>query len=125
MDPESLITVLLADERDLLKHVSGLDLDVFNFLDQQQVPVAIYFDGLLGISDHILNKEHSAPFRIVKEDFSRHLLKRFKKPVAAMSIRSMLNPGSFYQVKGLSWNDEFLEQQLVHWSSGNVTILHL
>ena len=118
-----MITILLADERDLLKYVSSLNLEVFNFLDQQEGPTAIYFEGLLGISDEVLNNEHRAPFRIVKEDFSRHLLKRFRKPVAVIPVAPGFISGSVYQVKDLSKPVECCEQQLVIWSPGSSTIL--
>jgi hypothetical protein len=115
--------ILLADERDLLKYVSSLDLEVFNFLDQQEIPVAIYFNGVLGISEETLNSEYMAAFRIVKEDFSRHLLKRFRKPVAVIPVSSCKFPGTDYQTEGLPPESGFGELQLVKWSPGEVTIL--
>lgn len=83
--PEKALAVLLADERDLLQYVAAPDPAVFDYLGQSATPTSIIFDNVLGLADNVLAADGSAAIRIVKEDFCRHLLKRFRKPITATS----------------------------------------
>lgn len=120
---ETLLTILLADEKDLLKYVSSLDLEIFNFLDQQKTPVAILCDGLVGISDEVLDKDHKVPVRIAREDFSRHLLKRFRKPLAVFTAGPQCLGEAAYSVSDSVINHIFEPQRIVMWSPKEVVIL--
>jgi len=83
--PEKALVVLLPDERDLLQYVAAPDPAVFDYIEQTDKPTSIIFDNVLGLADNVLAPDGSAAIRIVKEDFCRHLLKRFRKPITASS----------------------------------------
>jgi L-threonylcarbamoyladenylate synthase len=83
--PEKALVVLLADERDLLQYVAAPDPAVFDYIEQAGKPTSIVFNNVLGLADNVLAADGSAAIRIVKEDFCRHLLKRFRKPITATS----------------------------------------
>ncbi|MGV3767921.1 MAG: L-threonylcarbamoyladenylate synthase [Chitinophagaceae bacterium] len=82
---EKSCILLLADERDLLQYVTALDLEVFNFLDQVQKPTTVVYENVVGIAPNAMAEDGSAAIRVVKEDFCRHLIKRFRKPIVSTS----------------------------------------
>ncbi|ULQ57193.1 Sua5/YciO/YrdC/YwlC family protein [Flavihumibacter rivuli] len=76
--------VLLADERDLLQYVSALDLDVFDRFESFELPTAIRFEGIIGLADALTGPEGTACIALIADDFCRHLVKRFRKPLAVL-----------------------------------------
>jgi L-threonylcarbamoyladenylate synthase len=79
--------ILVADERDLILYVSALDLAVFDWIEQQEEPFAAWFDGVIGLADCLLNDKGAALITLVKDDFSKHLIKRFRFPLAGLLSR--------------------------------------
>lgn len=100
--PEKALVVLLADERDLLQYVAAPDPAVFDYIEQADKPTSIIYDNVLGLADNVLASDGSAAIRIVKEDFCRHLLKRFRKPVTATSANysGEATPSHFAAIDG-------------------------
>ena len=82
---ENSLIILLADERDILKYVSQVDLQVFNYLETVIKPTTVIYEGAIGIADNAINKDGTVAIRLVKEDFCRHLIKRFRRPVVSTS----------------------------------------
>lgn len=76
--------ILVADERDLIQYVSALDLAVFEWMEQQEEPFAAWFDGVIGLAECLLNDKGAALITLVKDDFTRHLVKRFRLPLAGI-----------------------------------------
>jgi L-threonylcarbamoyladenylate synthase len=83
-ETKSLI-VLLADERDVLKHVSQPDLRVFDFLKTVKKPTTVIYEGVIGLADNLLNEDGTVAIRLVSEPFCKHLIKCFRKPVVSTS----------------------------------------
>lgn len=79
------LIVLLATERDVLQYVADPDPEVFNYLDSANKPVTVIYNNGIGVANEVLNGDGSIAIRLVYEDFCRHLLKRFKKPVVSTS----------------------------------------
>ncbi len=77
--------ILVADERDILKYVAAPNPAVFDFLQDQSRPVTVVFDGALGLADNLVGSDGSIGIRIVRDEFCRHLVKRFGKPIVSTS----------------------------------------
>jgi L-threonylcarbamoyladenylate synthase len=94
------LIVLLASERDLLQYVAAPDPEVFDFLEKTTRPTTIIYDHGLNVADEVLNEDGSIAIRLVKEDFCRHLLKRFKKPVVSTSanLHGQPSPQNFKSI---------------------------
>ena len=92
--------VLIADERDLIQYVAHVDLAVFNYLDTVTKPTTVIYDGAIGLADNLVAADGSIAIRIVKEDFCRHLIKRFRKPIVSTSanIAGEKTPSNFSEV---------------------------
>lgn len=90
-DTKSLI-VLLATERDILKYVAAPDPRIFDFLEGQQKPTTVIFSGPIGFADNLIGPDHSIAIRIAKDEFCRHLIKRFRKPIVSTSANFSGSP---------------------------------
>lgn len=83
-DQKGLI-ILLPIERDIINYVAAPDPEVFIFLDKVKKPTTVIYPGGLLVAENVLHEDGSIAIRVVKEDFCRHLLKRFKKPIVSTS----------------------------------------
>jgi L-threonylcarbamoyladenylate synthase len=83
-ESKSLI-VLLADERDILKYTSQLDLGIFDFLKTVQKPTTVIYEGAIGLAPNLINADGTIGIRLVDDPFCRHLIKRFRKPLVSTS----------------------------------------
>ncbi|WP_207494361.1 L-threonylcarbamoyladenylate synthase [Aridibaculum aurantiacum] len=94
------LVVILPTERDVLQYTANPDLEVFDYLKTQQKPTTVIYEHGFGVADAILGADGSIAIRLVTEDFCRHLLKRFKKPVVATaaSLSETAFPHNFSEV---------------------------
>jgi L-threonylcarbamoyladenylate synthase len=77
--------VLVASERDVLKHAAAPDLSVFDFLLQTDKPTTVIYKNALGLAENVLAEDGSVAMRICKDEFCKHLIKRFRKPLLSTS----------------------------------------
>lgn len=132
------LIVLLASERDVLQYTANPDLAVFDYLKATNKPTTVIYEQGLGVADDVLNEDGSIAIRLVKEDFCRHLLKRFKKPVVSTSanlhgqpspqnftgISLKLKNGVDYVVK-FRQSEEFPQtaSSIIKWKNGSCLII--
>ncbi len=103
-----------------------------------QKPTTIIYDGAIGLADNLVNEDGSIAIRIVKEDFCRHLIKRFRKPIVSTSanISGEPTPRNFaeitdtirgavdYVVEYRQHDDSIAAPSaVVRWQNGDVTII--
>src|SRR5215813_8053891 len=77
--------VLVAEERDVLQHVANPDLRIFDYLQEAAKPTTVVYKGGIGLAENIVGKDGSIAIRICRDDFCRHLIKRFRKPIVSTS----------------------------------------
>lgn len=94
------LIVLLASERDVLRYAANPDLEVFNYLQNTTRPTTVIYEQGLNVADEVLNEDGSIAIRLVYEDFCRHLLKRFKKPLVSTSanLHGQPSPRNFKNI---------------------------
>jgi len=86
------LVVLVADERTILQHTASVDLEVFNFLDNTNHPTTVIYEHALGIAENAIADDGSVAIRLCKDDFCKHLIKRFRKPLVSTSANFSGNP---------------------------------
>lgn len=98
-DTKSLI-ILVANEREILDYVAAPHPAIFDFIERQQKPTTIIFDGAIGLPDNLVSADGSIAIRVVQDAFCRHLIKRLRKPIVSTSanISGEPTPGSFTQI---------------------------
>ncbi|MDB5246655.1 MAG: threonylcarbamoyl-AMP synthase [Segetibacter sp.] len=130
--PNKGLVVLLASERDVLQYVAAPDLEVFNYLSVTKKPTTVVYEHGLGVADEVLNEDGSIAIRLVNEDFCRHLLKRFRKPVVSTSanIHGQPSPQTFKSISPqiISCVDYVVEfrqgEEKIHSASTIIKWLH-
>jgi L-threonylcarbamoyladenylate synthase len=90
-DEKSMI-ILVADEKEILRHVAQPDLSVFEYLRAVEKPTTVVYDEAIGLAENLVNKDGTIAIRICKEKFCRHLIKRFGKPVVSTSANISGDP---------------------------------
>lgn len=130
--------VLLADQKDLLRYVTQPDLQVLDYLRTVQKPTTVIYKDPVGLADNLINADGTIAIRIVKEDFCRHLIKRFRKPIVSTSANfsGETAPASFAAIadgikQGVDYivsyrQDDTTPKQasaVIKWDNGAITVL--
>lgn len=135
---EKAMIVLVAEERDILKYVAAPDLSVFDFLKKVRKPTSIVYEGVLGLAENLVSKVGSIAIRICKDEFCRHLIKRFRKSIVSTSanISGAKTPENFKEISdeiknGVDYivthrrDDETVAEpsSVIKWENGKIIIL--
>ena len=135
---EKAMVVLVAEEKDILRHVASPDLALFDYLKTLTRPTTVVYDGAIGLADNLIGEDASVAIRICKDPFCRALLKRYRKPIVSTSanLSGEKAPANFSEIcdeikDGVDYivqyrQDEHLQSQpsqLIKWEKGKVTIL--
>ena len=130
--------ILVAEERDVLQHVAAPDLQVFDYLETTTKPTTVIYEGAIGLAGNLLAEDGSIAIRICKDEFCRHLIKRFRKPLVSTSanISGDVPPASFAGINekiknGVEYivlhkqNEENTAQpsSVIKWENGKVSII--
>jgi len=135
---EKAMIVLVADEKDILRHVAAPDLSLFDYLDKTIKPTTVVYEGALGFAENIVATDGSIAIRICKDDFCRQLIKRFRKPIVSTSanISGIPAPRTFKEISddiknGVDYVVEYKREDetsaqpssLIKWEHGKVIVL--
>lgn len=130
--------VLLADAKELLRYVTQPDLQVLDYLRTVQKPTTVIYKNPVGLADNLVNTDGTIGIRIVKEDFCRHLIKRFRKPIVSTSANfsGETASASFSEIpdgikQGVDYivsyrQDDTAPKQasaVIKWENGSITVL--
>lgn len=91
---EKAMIILVADERDVLQYVASPDLGVFDYLQSTSKPTTVIYEGAIGLADNLVNADGSIAIRICNEEFCKHLVKRFRKPIVSTSANISGQPSA-------------------------------
>ena len=77
--------ILLADEKDILTYVTQPDLQIFDYIKGISKPVTVIYEGAIGLANNLVAEDGTIAIRIVNDEFCKHLIKRFRKPIVSTS----------------------------------------
>ena len=77
--------VLISDKRDINRYVSRPEPYIAFYLEKTTAPTTVIYEGALGLAGNLMSEDGTIAIRIVREDFCRHLIKRFRKPIVSTS----------------------------------------
>lgn len=133
------LVVLVADEKSILHYIASPDLKVFDFIHKQERPTTIVFDNAIELAESIIAQDGSAAIRITKDEFCKHLIRRFRKPIVSTSanISGKPPPVSFTSIDEeirvnvdyvVKWRQDdkttAVPSKLIKWNKdGTITIL--
>jgi L-threonylcarbamoyladenylate synthase len=75
--------VLVADERDILRYVTQPELKIFDYIKGVQRPTTVIYEGAIELAENLLAADGSVGIRICEDEFCKHLIKRFRKPLVS------------------------------------------
>ncbi len=135
---EKAMIVLVADEKDILRYVAAPDLAIFDYLQKTTKSTTVVYDDALGLADNLMGKDGSIAIRIIKEEFCKQLIKRFRKPIVSTSanisgtkpaqifneISEEIKKGVKYIVQYRQYDETVSEpSSVIKWENGKITIL--
>ena len=131
--------ILVADEREMLKYVAQPDPHIFEFLNSVKKPTTIIYNGGMGVAASIIGNDGTIGIRITGEPFTKHLIKRLRKPLVSTSanISGERTPATFNEIsdtikKGVDYVVKYRQDELdsgepsaiVKWNSdGTITVI--
>jgi len=130
--------VLVASEKDILQYTAAPDLAVFDYLQTVTKPTTVIYEHALGLAENVCNADGSIAIRICNDEFCRHLIKRFRKPIVSTSanLSGEASPGNFAQIspaikKGVDYIVQYKQDDnslnapssLIRWQNGKAEII--
>lgn len=77
--------ILVADEKQMMRYVAQPDPRISDYLKTTQKPTTIIYNGGIGVAASVIAKDGTIGIRITSEPFTKHLIKRFRKPLVSTS----------------------------------------
>ncbi len=94
---EKAMIVLLADEKDIAKHVTQPDHKIFDYLKGIHKPTTFIYEGAIGLAKNMIQLDGTIAIRITNDAFCKQLIKRFGKPIVSTSANvSGYPPPAFF-----------------------------
>jgi L-threonylcarbamoyladenylate synthase len=136
-DKKTMIA-LVADTKQVLQHTAHPDPAVFDYLEKAIRPTTVIYAGAIGLADNLIPPDGTIAIRICKEEFCKHLLKRFRKPIVSTSanISGGPSPKNFIEIgdeikKGVDYIVQYRRDDLsmaqpstvIAWENGRAKIL--
>ncbi|CAN5491414.1 L-threonylcarbamoyladenylate synthase [soil metagenome] len=130
--------VLVASEREILQHAAAPDLSVFDYLEKAQKPTTVIYEHALGLAENVSAEDGSVAIRICNDEFCKHLIKRFRKPIVSTSANTSgePSPSNFSEVNKLIMDavdyvvqyrqDDLSEAKassIIQWKNGEVVLI--
>lgn len=130
--------VLVAEERDILRYTASPDLSVFDYLQTVQKPTTVIYEHALGLAQNVCNEDGSVAIRICNDEFCRHLIKRFRKPIVSTSANLSSKPtaGNFSSIndiikEGVDYVVQYRQNEqatsqpssIIKWNNGNPEVI--
>jgi L-threonylcarbamoyladenylate synthase len=135
---EKAMIILVADEREVLQYVAAADLQVFDYIQQAAKPTTVIYNGAIGLAENLVGNDGSVAIRICKEDFCKHLIKRFRKPIVSTSANISGEPPAkiFADIKeeiktGVDYIVQYRQQDttiaepssIIKWDNGTIMVI--
>ena len=135
---EKALVVLVADKRDIFKYTASPDPMIFEYLETVSKPTTVIYDHAIGLAANLPAEDGSIAIRICMDEFCRHLVKRFRKPLVSTSanLTGQPAPRNFAGIdpviiKGVDYvvkyrqedTREAIPSSIVRWNKGEVEVL--
>lgn len=92
--------ILVPDRRHLLQYIATPPLNLDEILDQYTVPTTFILNHAINLPDNLVNTDGSIAIRIPDDDFCKHLLRKFGKPIVSTSANTsgIPSPGNYASI---------------------------
>lgn len=99
IDSKSML-VLMENIALIDRYIDEVPEIAFDLMEVAVKPLTIIFDGAKGLAKNLIAEDGSIGIRITHEDFSRELIRRFKRPIVSTSanISGKPSPSCFSEI---------------------------
>ena len=104
---EKSMIILLDTESKLPSYVREVPEIAYDLIEYAENPLTIIYSGAKNLAPNTIGKDGSIGIRITRDDFSKQLIQRFKKPIISTSanLSGQPSPANFHQI-----SDEIIEE---------------
>src|SRR5690606_3650108 len=101
-DDKSLIC-LVSDFKMLNEFIEDVPEVAYDILKYAAKPTTIIYDDPIRIAENIIAKDNTLAIRVVKDDFCKNLIRKFRKPIVSTSanISGTPTPGTYSEIDPL------------------------
>ena len=129
-DSKSMI-LLLDSENRISSYVRDVPEAAWSLLEFADRPLTIVYDGARNLAPGVVAADGSVGIRIVKDDFCRQLIERFRKPIVSTSanISGQPSPGAFMDIdeaikSGVDYVVNLRQQEKIAPTPSSIIRLH-
>lgn len=92
--------ILLDDEKKLLRYVSKVPKIAYDLIRVSEKPLTIIYSNAINLAKNVIPEDGSIAIRIVKDEFCRRLIQKFRKPIVSTSANKSGDkfPATFYEI---------------------------
>ena len=76
---------LVANDAMLERHVEQVPDIAYDILDLSEKPVTIVYDHPKGVAKNLIAQDNTLAIRVASDQFCKHLIQKFKKPLVSTS----------------------------------------
>ena len=97
---EKSMIVLLAEARDVIRHVAAPHPDIISIVEEFERPTTVVYKNALGFAENVVGIDGSIAIRVTNDAFCKALIKRYRKPIVSTSanISGDPTPAIFAQI---------------------------
>lgn len=121
-DEAKSMIVLLDTENKLPSYVRDVPDIAYDLIEYAENPLTIIFSGAKNLAPNTIAKDGTVGIRITRDEFSKTLIQRFKKPIISTSanLSNQPSPGNFHEISDeiiqgvdlvVNWNQEDMKQK--------------
>jgi L-threonylcarbamoyladenylate synthase len=94
------MVVLMENPALLDRYVSEVPEIAWDLIEITETPLTIIFSNVRNLAPGLISEKGTVGIRFTREDFSKHLVQRFRRPVTASlaNISGMPEPASFAEI---------------------------
>ena len=135
---EKSFAILVADDVQLMKYVASVDRKLLQYLQITQKPTTVIYERAIGFAGNVIADNGSVGIRICRDEFCKHLIKRFGKPIVSTSanISGMPSAPTFGEISqsiidGVDYVVKYRQTDknpaqastIIQWKNGEINIL--
>jgi L-threonylcarbamoyladenylate synthase len=135
---EKSFAILVADDVQLMKYVASVDDKLLKYLETIQKPTTVIYERAIGFADNVIADNGTVAIRICRDEFCKHLIKRFGKPIVSTSanISGMPSAPTFGEISpaiidGVDYVVKYRQTDknpaqastIIQWKNGEINVI--
>ncbi|NEU07685.1 threonylcarbamoyl-AMP synthase [Flavihumibacter sp. R14] len=119
-DAAKSMIILLDTENKLPSYVKDVPEIAYDLIEYAENPLTIVYSGAKNLAPNVIGQDGSIGIRITRDEFSKQLIQRFKKPVISTSanLSGKPSPANFLEI-----DDDIINgvDMVVDWKQDDMT----